>query len=316
MDKRSARDRWLLSAEATERCRAISEILLKGRSIEHHLSQIVDRTDQGLLDLRGIPLSLESGMELYRAQIRDVDFSYAYFGHAILKQCVFEHVFLTGVENSRWNERGCRFVGVDFTEARLRGAAIGIDGSIYEHVSFQGADFTGAVFVRPQFKDCDFSNAKLRQLDFNASNFVNCTFRGKLESVWFRKYYPSKSDEQRMGKASPNEMRNVDFSQASLWDVVFTGGVDLSRVILPEDGSHILLRHFDASLRETRREVEQLPWAEEEKKELSIWIDAFLVHAAGQPMWILNKKDIEVQLGKKIGSEFLRLLEAFESNNL
>jgi fluoroquinolone resistance protein len=315
MDKRSARNRWLLTTEATERCRAISEIILKGGSIEHNLSRIVDKTEQGLLDLRGIPLSLEPGMELNRVQIRDIDFSYAYFGHAILKQCVFEHVFLRGVENSRWNERGCRFVDVDFGEAKLRDAAIGIDGSIYERVSFQDADFSGAVFIRPQFKDCDFSNAKLRELDFNASNFVNCKFRGKLESVWFRKYYPSKSDEQRMGKAVPNEMRNVDFSDASLWDVVFTGGLDLSTVTVPKDGSHILLHHFDTALNRTRNEIEKLPWTDEEKKKVSIWINASLVYAISQPMWILNKKDVEMQFGVKVAQEFLKLLEAFDSSN-
>jgi uncharacterized protein YjbI with pentapeptide repeats len=315
MDKKSARNRWLLTTEATERCKAISEILRKGRSIEHNLSRIVDRTEQGLLDLRGIPLSLEPGMELNRSQIRDIDFSYAYFGHAILKQCVFEHVLLRGMENSRWNERGCRFVDVDFSEARLRNAGIGIDGSIYERVSFQGVDFTGAVFIRPRFTDCDFSNAKLRELDFNASNLVNCKFRGKLESVWFRRYYPSKSDEQRMGKAVPNEMWNVDFSDASLRDVVFTGGLNLSTVILPKDGSHVLLRHFDTSLNKTRNEIEKLAWTDEEKRKVSIWINAFLVHAVGQPMWILNKKDVEMQLGVKVGQEFLKLLEASDSSN-
>jgi uncharacterized protein YjbI with pentapeptide repeats len=315
MDKRSARNRWLLSPEAAKRSKTISRILLKGRSIERNLSSIVGRTEQGLLDLRGVPLSFEPGMELNGVRVQDVDFSYAHFGHMLLKQCVFERVVFRGVESSRWNERGCRFADVDFGEARLRNAAIGIDGSIYERVSFRAADFTGTSFFRPQFIGCDFSDAKLRKLDFMVSNFVNCRFRGKLESVWFRRCYPSKRDEPLMGKAVPNEMRNVDFSEASLWDVTFTGGLDLSTVILPSDGSHLLLRHFDIALRKTQRAIEMCPWTDEDKEKVSIWIDAFLTHAERQPMWILNRKEMGMELGEKLGQEFLRLLETFDSNN-
>lgn len=312
MDKKTARNRWSLTAEANKQVEIITKILLDARSLERKLTEIVGKTDQGLLDLRGIPLSFESGMELKRVEIRETDFSYAQLGQIVLKQCAFDHVIFREIESSRWNERASHFTNVDFAQAKLRDAAIGIDGSIYKKVSFQGVDFTGASFYRPQFTNCDFSHAKLQKLDFYVSNFVNCKFCGKLKTVWFRRYYPIKEDEKRMGVAVPNEMRNVDFSEASLWDAVFTGGLDLSSIVLPKDGSHILLYHFNTALEKTRCEIEKLPWTDNEKNETFIWINAFLTHARSQPMWILNKKEMIEQLGEKVGSEFIRLVEVFD----
>lgn len=312
MDKRSARNRWSLTTEARQKVKAISRFLLKENTTDRDFSKMVARTEEGLLDLRGIPLLFEPGMELRKIRIRETDFSYAQFGHTILKECIFEHVIFEELHNSRWNERGCRFINVDFSKAKLHNAGIGVNGSVYERVKFRGTDFTGASFIRPQFFDCDFSKAKLKKLDFNASNFVNCKFNGKLESVWFRRYYPLKSDEQSFGKAVPNEMRNVDFSKASLWDVMFTGGLDLSDVILPPDGSHILFHHFDVALRKLQEKVEDLSWTNDEKKEVMIWIEGFLTHAVNQPMWILNKGEFLTEFGRKIGVEFISLLQAFD----
>jgi hypothetical protein len=116
-----------------------------------------------------------------------------------------------------------------------------------------------------------------------------------------------------MGKATPNIMSNVDFSEAELWDIVFSGGLDLSRVVLPKDGFHILFRNFDIALTRAERATGMLSWTAEQKKEAKILIRAFLVHAKNQPMWILNKKEIIRDLGREMGEELISLLVRFDT---
>jgi fluoroquinolone resistance protein len=309
MDKRTARSRWL-NADGRRHMEAILKALQKGHTSESHLLENAGQTEQGLIDLRGISFGL--GIELEEEQFRDIDFSYSDFGRGIFRRCLFERTLFREINSHHWNERGCQFVDVDFYKASLQDASIGIDGSTYIRVSFLKANFAGASFIRPQFKECDFSDARLKGIDFFLSNFIDCKFRGRLESVWFRRHYRLPSDERNFGKATPNEMRHVDFSEAELWDVTFTGGLDLSQVVLPHDGFHLLFRNFGAALLKARQAINALAWSDEEKKEAKIMIESFLVHAQNQPMWILNAKEILAELGDKLGKELVVMLSRFD----
>jgi len=255
MDKRKARSRWW-TFEASKRRDAILASLQKGLTSEHDLLKFTTKTEEGSLDLRG--LAFGDGIELEGVQFRETDFSYSDFGRGIFRQCTFERVLFREIDSHRWNERGCQFTDVDFYKANLRDAGIGIDGTAYIRAGFRETNFSGASFIRPQFIACDFSDARLKGIDFLLSNLVDCKFRGRLESVWFRRHYRLPSDEQNFGKAAPNEMRHVDFSEAELWDVTFTGGLDLSQVVLPRDGFHLLFRHFGAALVKAKQAISAL----------------------------------------------------------
>jgi len=76
-----------------------------------------------------------------------------------------------------------------------------------------------------------------RQVDFQSSSFIRCRFGGKLEEVifWDHGY--------KTGKPSANQMEDVDFSHAKLRWVEFRR-LNLDRVKLPEDGEHIVVRHY------------------------------------------------------------------------
>jgi uncharacterized protein YjbI with pentapeptide repeats len=309
MDTKLARSRWESASEAKHR-KALIAALRRGRTSERHLLEHTGRTEDGLIDLRGLSFGL--GIELARVQFRDMDLSHSDIGRGIFRRCTFEGVLFQEIESQWWNERGCQFTDVDFRRARLRDAAIGINGSIYTRVSFRGTDFSGTSFYRPQFTDCDFSDAKLKQIDFMVSSFVDCKFRGKLESVWFRRTWPLPRHEREFGKAPPNEMRNVDFAEVELWDAVFTGGLDLSQVILPQDGHHVLFRHLDVVLPTARGIVGTLPWSDEAKKVALLDIEALLVHVESQPMWILNVNEMIDILGEGAGEEFMELLKRLD----
>jgi hypothetical protein len=159
---------------------------------------------------------------------------------------LLENTMLRQIDAMSIRDRASVFRRCDFTKAKWRGT-LGLDGARYEQVSFRGADLRRILCYQGYFVDCDFSDAKLKGVDFNASHFVRCTFKGKLEDVWFRSSYIYPSDVQEYGETEPNPMEDVDFVEAELWDVYFAG-CDLSTVMLPQDGNHVLLSDLSRSM--------------------------------------------------------------------
>lgn len=310
VDTKTARARWT-SPSGERHSEALIATLRRGHTSERHLLEHTGRTEDGLVDLRG--LSFGPGIELARALLRDMDLSHSDIGRGIFRRCTFEGILFREIESRWWNERGCQFTDVDFSQARLCDAAIGINESVYTNVGFRGTDFSGASFYRPQFTRCDFSDAKLKDIDFMVSTFVDCRFRGKLESVWFRRTWPLPRYERKHGKAKPNEMRNVDFSEVELWDPMFTGGLDLSQVVLPQDGSCVLFRHFGVALAMAIDSLRAMPWSDEDKERTAAVIEVYLESAENQPMWILNTNEMVEILGEEVGRGFVGLLRRLDS---
>ncbi len=311
MNRIEAWERWK-RPEWRQRENRIADMLLRGKTDARALERLVPRTDAGLFDLRGFPLvDHKELLRLKRGVFRDLDLSFARFGRVLLEACEFENVNLTGMQHAIWNERGCRFCDVQLRDVKLRNAALGLGGSAYERVDFSRCDFGDAFFYRPQFRGCTFASPKFRGLDFNMSNFAGCSFSGQLDGVWFRAKWPHPHDEATFGPAAPNEMR-VDFSDASLWDVVFTGGLDLSRVVLPRDGQHVLLKDFCNALLKSKKRVESLGDGGLDQEHALQLIQGFLVHAAHQDMWILNQRDMEQELGEATGRFLFQSLVEFD----
>ncbi|MDY7077417.1 MAG: pentapeptide repeat-containing protein [Chloroflexota bacterium] len=269
----------------------------------------------GRWDLRGINLEIESpvpgNIELPNGlvvdfvrgprpifkgvQFCDVDFSYANLGRAVFEGCSFSNVLLREANGSGVNDQGSTFQDVDLFKADWRNATLGLDGARYEQVSFQRTDLRRVHCYRGYFVDCDFSNARLEHVDFQVSHFVRCKFKGKLKRVWFRGYYALPNHEKTYGKTEFNLMKDIDFSEAELWDVVFTNNCDLSQVIPPQDGKHVLFRDWPGTLVEAWQEVEQ-KWEGVFREEAVRHLDNLGVHE--NPMRILNL-DFEASLVRK-----------------
>ena len=85
------------------------------------------------------------------------------------------------------------YVGVDFTEADLRGTA----------------------YVAAAFERCLFRKTKLLKVNFGTSTFADCRFEGQLREVifWRSNLFARGFPEDAF---PPNEMVNVDFSRAQL----------------------------------------------------------------------------------------------------
>lgn len=212
-------------------------------------------SSSGLPDYRGFPFqeAISQSQDQHRDVVgwafREVDFSQADFSNLSFVNCTFENVLLDKSNHRGGSEHGCRFTGSSFAGADLRQRVIGYDGSVYHGCDFGNSDLRGTAFIRPEFNDCRFERSVLQGVDFNGSSFESCTFSGTLHSVWFRNGFPSRRHRKLFGTPRPNHMANVDFSEAELRDVVFTGGIDLSTVSIPTDGRHHLFDRWNSRLR-------------------------------------------------------------------
>jgi|GEM_PF-3068241 len=186
----------------------------------------------GRVDLRG--LSLPNAM-LTDVTLNRMDLSHSRLGGLKLRGGRLEDVVFNGTDFSGFSDHANRYVGVIFRRADFRGAAIGFEGSEFRRCRFEDCNFGKTVFGRAEFEDCVFSNCRLKAVDFNVSSFVRCKFVGKLEDLWFRGAYPFDGDVKRFGSFKKNEMLDVDFSEAELSWITYTGGVPLGTVILPND---------------------------------------------------------------------------------
>lgn len=149
-------------------------------------------------------------------------------------------------------DRDNTFEACTFVRADLRGSSIGYLGSLYQGCNFDWARLAGASFIRPRFVRCSFKG-HFREVDFGASSFRDCKFSGRLEGGWFRNGFQHPELTKEFGKAEINRMDGVDFTDAVLWGVSFSGDVDLSNVKLPADGQHVLFKDWPASFERVRR---------------------------------------------------------------
>jgi len=252
---KTLRDRWRSDAGA-EVARVAIEALATGGS----LAALGLSTIGGRIDLRGIMVESTSKsipttsvaasalgdlVELRSVALRSVDLSYASLRNLRLYDVTMDDVVLEGADC-----RGLRAWGLDVQRSSLHrcnlaGAVLGAFGdgyrSSYSEVDFSEADMRRIVSTAAAYTDCDFSNARLDGIDFQSSKFVRCRFAGELRDVIFWDH------GFRTGKAEPNRMEDVDFSDATLCFVDFRR-LDLDRVILPRSPGHLIVHSYPSTL--------------------------------------------------------------------
>ncbi len=239
--------------------------LVSGKS----LSDLRLGEHEGRVDLRGIsapsPVQHDAREEkgwvvqevgglvkFQRAQLVDLDFS-----GGRLESFRF---FNTTIANCRFDEARCqdwRLWAVDVTDtsfvgADLRKAVLGAwyegRGDVYQRVNFSGANLRSIVCPAATFVDCDFGDAQLAKVDFQSSSFIRCRFAGMLREVMFYDH------GFKTGKPNPNQMEDVDFSEAELRMVEFRR-LDLDSVKFPKSSDHLIVHHYRCVLEHAVREL-------------------------------------------------------------
>lgn len=252
----------------------------------------------GRLDLRGLPLGSVS--QLKKVTLTGADLSYADMEQVRLQHCRLADVILDNVDARNFSDHGNVFRGCRFERTNLAGSAIGFDGSRYEHCWFGRTRLTRAVFARAEFDDCTFEDCVLDGVDFNASSFERCVFRGPVKDVWFRGGYAHPAEAKRLGKSRPNQMRDVDFTAATLVDVTFSDGCDVSTLLLPDDGSVVRLDRWRARI--------DGAVAVATDEDIALFLASYRPHAQTQEEYVLAVADLERELGRTRADEALRLL--------
>jgi uncharacterized protein YjbI with pentapeptide repeats len=242
-------------------------------------------------DLRGFPFA-ECG-KISRLRAEGLDLSWSQFKDAwveasIFRETLFDHANLKGVADHGNQFDNCQFLRADFS-----GASLGHKGSRYSRCTFDRCRFTKCGFVRPIFEDCSFLNCGFESIDFGASSFARCRFVGPVRNVWFRDGFPHRELENDFGAPTVNTMDRVDFSDATLWGVTFSGGVDLTRIILPRDEQHYL---YDAWPERVRQVQASTHGDGDIQVKARRFVRAFAPRGEQQQV-VINKKDLQEMYG-------------------
>lgn len=237
--KKALIERWKTNEGKANREKVI-KCFLDNRPIEElPFMEIVN----GHLDLRGI--TFENLTVFTKMQISNVDFSYSDFGCWLLKECKFENVIFEMCDCTEMAQYECQFKDCKFIKSKFITAGFGIRGGKYINILFEECNFKDSHFYNPDFIDCIFKNCKLNKVDFNASHFTNVKFIGKLDDVWFRGENWRDNERKKLQEMGwgLNPMI-IDFSEAELHNLTISNRCDLSRVIMPNDEKHFLIKNF------------------------------------------------------------------------
>ena len=299
---KSLKERWDEKRVSQNSRRNILKLLKKGRTVTNDTSPFGTTVD-GYVDLRG--LDLNSAI-LKNVKISNVDFSYSNFQSAWIENCRFENSLMKKIDFSNITEKSNSFNSVLFSESRFKKSYLGYDGSKFNSCELTKVNFSGTSFIRPEFDNCVFSNSKLNGIDFNGSSFNECIFSGELKNVWFRGGFPSDFYIKEFGQPRKNEMINVSFKDANLYDVHFSNGCDLSSVKLPANNNYCINKSWNDSLNELKLKSKE--WSSVEQRKVELYVNPHLVHSKYQDYYIINKAETLKEFGEELGEKVLDFL--------
>lgn len=298
--------RWNDSPEASKAYECLLKTLTKGGEItaKHSPFGLVD----GLIDLRGFQVQQRIFIKKVRGS--RIDFSGSGLNWVWLEECRFDDVNFGMADFSETSDHANTFCRCSFIGTNFKRAALGYKGSSYAECDFEAVDFRGVVFTRAEFDRCRFVNCKLKDIDFNASSFEDCTFEGLLQDVWFRGGFPLESDVEDFGKPRKNRMRNVSFEKAQLWGLTLSNDCDLSTIRMPLEGNYRLYSAWKQRLERLQEAISSWPLGAEERKEATISVRSYLVHAKHQDWFLLNVDELREEVGDILAGKFLAILDA------
>ncbi|NOU34478.1 MAG: pentapeptide repeat-containing protein [Polyangiaceae bacterium] len=213
-----------------------------------------------------------------------IDFSGATFTELMIRNLSMDNCLFDKARLDSMRMWGTQVKNTSFVEASLREAALGTAGDLgintFENVDFSRAKMGHSVWFVAKVDGCKFDG--LKGVQFEGTQFSNCTFAGTLSDISFQKT-TNLVDAARFGS---NEMRNVDFSNAKFSWVEFRD-LDLDEVTWPVDDDHLVVDEYRQSLERS------IAWlharGDEGAERLAGWLERQLSFAgAGQQRGVLR----------------------------
>lgn len=152
----------------------------------------------------------------------------------------------------QFSSDGCRFERCDFGGTVIESASFGAGRQVSEYVgcNFDGAKLRMGPGGYARFVNCSFEKATIEAWFCFAVEVIDCQFSGRLKKVVFNGTVPEQ-DRADAGRVV-NQFDGNDFSRATLIDVGFRTGIDLSKQRLPEGDAYTYLPDALSAVRRAR----------------------------------------------------------------
>jgi|GEM_PF-3074814 len=282
--------------------------LIEGRAVNRDAFQLID----GRIDIRGLVLptaSVESRIDLpvatlektrqpvriANAKWNSIDFTSSFISNLKFEDCEFTNCVFDSCDCTNWGIWSSKLTECSFVEAKLRGAVMG--GltnrrlrNEFVGVNFSSTDLRGSYWPAGKVFRCLFDGTKLDRVEFGSVEFVDCRFLGPLNSTIF---YRTGFDGQEF---PPNDLLNVDFSDATLSMVAFRGP-SLVTTKFPNDSDHVVIENLPRALATLIYLVKQQKssgWRAVEA--ILMQIDKWRGHF--QKRYVLNMRDMQEYVGQ------------------
>lgn len=190
-----------------------------------------------IADLQTAVVDRISGrLEFSNATLRDIDLTSARLSFSVWNNCAFERVCFDKAALHQVRFFGCRLVNCTFRSADICDASfsIGRNGAETEITDtiFEKADFRGASCKNPTFRATSFVNCKLDGFVFDGALCEDVAFTGTIKELTFRGV-PNDGERNRL---------RINLTHAAIMWLNVDYGLDLHEVILPSDGSCLIVK--------------------------------------------------------------------------
>jgi uncharacterized protein YjbI with pentapeptide repeats len=261
-------------------------------------------TADGCQDYRGAPISHVQGAE--GLLVEGCDFSDASFRNLRMAGCSFKNSIFDSADMSHISIRSSEFANCRFQKTDLKLAQVGITGSKFNRCIFEHVRVARAGFHNPVFEDMVFDGPDWRSVDFRASGFWNCAFKGDVRGVVFRGDYQLPVEREINGPPGRTGLHNVSFADAELFWVGFTNGCLLVDITLPRSGSAFIcnvspLLNFEHNLTSL--------YPAEVAERAAKYFEIVRVYAPLQPVQIVSRNDLVDRVGPDNGPKLFELLK-------
>lgn len=151
---------------------------------------------------------------------------------------------------------------------------------------------------RARFVRCSFRGARIKRINFNYAEFIDCVFTGEVDEVNFSAELDARYHAE-LGRSSNRYERN-NYSEARLRGVAFKDGVDLLDQRLPSEDGYLLVEDAEAVLSAALTEVRtwpESPLREELIHELRFRLKWYVMY--GQRQLLFSPYDFVSRNGSK-----------------
>lgn len=153
--------------------RLIEDLLDARELASEGLGKFAGRTDDGLVDLRAVPISRNHD----QPSLHQIDMSYCTWDgptctRIVATDCRFRSMRIDGV-------LGSHFTRCDFGESSIVDG-LGMPGTTFHGCDFSGCRFSSGSFLSCEFRECQFVSSHLPTVDFEECLFDGCDFSGAV----------------------------------------------------------------------------------------------------------------------------------------